>query len=113
MCRREVEIINEERKVEFKIENQLIMEYAVEYAEAIKGRIKDLRKINDVIKYKRVTFPCEMLCSCIDKLTACVREMNGMSSARHLSARSEASNCEIKYEKLNKVNSKSWNKFVQ
>ena len=47
-----------------------------------------------------------------NKLTACGREANEISSPRHFSARCEVLNCEIRHEKPSKANSKVWNSFM-
>ena len=39
-------MLNDEYEVEMKTKNKLIMDYAVEHAEAISGSIEELQKVN-------------------------------------------------------------------
>ena len=54
---RDGEIINDDRKVEIKTTSKLLMEFSLEWVEAIKRNKEDLRKINQVRKHERLIFP--------------------------------------------------------
>ena len=96
--RREIEMLKDERKMEMKTKNKLIMDYLLEHVEVRNGNIEDLRKINRVKKHKRVMTPHELLGSSRVTLTTRGKEINEVSSTRYRPARCVA-NREIKHKK--------------
>ena len=50
--RKEIEILKDERKLEMKTKNKLLMENAAQHIEAINGHIEDLRNTNKPRKFK-------------------------------------------------------------
>ena len=66
-----MDAVNHGQKDEIKTVNNFLMEYAIEYVEAIKLSEEELRKNNKVRKHKRVAFPYELVGSSSVTLTSC------------------------------------------
>ena len=75
--------------------------------------MEDLREINKVKKHKRVALPYVLVSSGGVTLTTRGRDTNEVSSVRHLLARRESANSDIKHKKPNKANSKVWIPYMQ
>ena len=84
--RSKIEILKDEKKVEMKTKNKLIMEYAPEHVEVRNGNIECLRKINKSRKYKRFVTPHDLVGSSGLTLTTRGKEIHEVSSARHRTA---------------------------
>ena len=83
---RDVEVMNDDRKVEMKTANKLLMEHAVEHTEAIKVNKEDARKSNKVRKHKRVFFPYELVASIGVTLISCGKDSYEHSSSIFMSS---------------------------
>ena len=94
---REIEILNEKCKAEIK-KNKLIMEFSVEYVEAINGNIEQLQKIDKVRKHKRVTLPCELFGSSGVALPLCGKDVHEVSSVRNYPLRGAVARRYIKHK---------------
>ena len=77
---RKIEIVDEEEKDLVTTTNKFLMEYAIEYVNEKKDKMKVLKKINSVRKYKGVMLPYELFGEKGNQLTTCGRITEERSS---------------------------------
>ena len=81
---RDIEVTNGHQNIELKIKNKLLMEYAIEHVEVIRGNKGDLCKINKVRKHKGVILPHELLGTKGVTLKNCGQDDQAVSSVSWL-----------------------------
>ena len=98
--------MNDDRKVEIKIANKLLIEHAFEKVEATKGIKEDLRKINQVRKCGIVCLPHELIGSSGVTLKHCSKD-----ACQRRIARCGIIHCDV--VKFNKPCSEACINFIQ
>ena len=103
---RKIEIADEEEKDLVTTTNKFLMEYALEYMNEKKDKMKVLKKINSVRKYKGVMLPYELFGENGNQMTTCGRITEERSSLVQ-------KRVAIASKKPAKGSKKAWEDFTQ